>query len=154
MVGGTGIAVAPKLAEDLKRQGKEVTVYSGVTDEEQIAFRESIEKYAKYIAIADRGELGRVLKVMEADLRKENIDTFCFYNIGPALMMKAAVQIEKKLGAKEIYLSLETNTMCGIGMCGECECGGLLTCKRGAFFSLEFLAKQGEIKVGEETLRL
>jgi dihydroorotate dehydrogenase electron transfer subunit len=153
VVGGTGIAVAPKLAEELKQSGKDVVVYFGVTSEEQITFKESIERYAKYIAVPDEGTVGRMLKVMAADLRKEAIDSFCFYNIGPVPMMKVAAYIQKKLGAKEIYLSLETNTMCGIGMCGECECGGLLTCKRGTFFSLDFLTDQGGISVCDEKVR-
>ncbi len=139
VVGGTGLAVAPGLVQELAEAGKDVVVYYGIASPEQVAFRESIERFARYIPVADEGVIGRVLQVMQADLQGEPIGEFCFYNIGPEPMMKAAAEIEQKLGASEIYLSLETNTMCGYGICGECECGGRLPCRQGTFFDYEFL---------------
>lgn len=141
VVGGTGIAVVPKLVQELREARKEIVVYYGITSPEQVAFRQEIERYARYIAVPDDGVIGRVLQVMQADLRDQPIDDLCFYNSGPLPMMKAAAQIERKLGAREIYLSLETNTMCGYGICGECECGGLLPCKRGTFFIYDFASE-------------
>jgi dihydroorotate dehydrogenase electron transfer subunit len=141
VVGGTGIAVVPKLVEELGQAGKEIVVYYGVTSPEQVAFRQEIERYARYITVPDHGVIGRVLQVMQADLRDQPSDDLCFYNAGPLPMMKAAAEIERKLGAREIYLSQETNTMCGYGICGECECGGLLPCKQGTFFGYDFASE-------------
>jgi dihydroorotate dehydrogenase electron transfer subunit len=141
VVGGTGIAVAPTLVEELGQAGKQVVVYYGVTSAEQVAFRPAIERYARYISVPDDGVLGRVLQVLRAELQPGPVDDICFYNIGPVPLMKAAAEMEKRLGAREIYLSLETNNMCGLGMCGECECGGRLTCKQGTFFSYDFAAE-------------
>jgi dihydroorotate dehydrogenase (NAD+) catalytic subunit len=153
VAGGTGIAVVPKLAEKLNQQGKKVTVYSGVKSADEIVFKEEIKKYAKYIPVIDDGVVARVLKVMEEDialslessLRDSSgaVDA-CFYNAGPRPLMKRAMEIQQKLGAdkKDIFSSIETNNMCGMGVCGECECGGILTCQEGTFFSLEFLEEK------------
>ena len=59
--------------------------------------------------------------------------------------MKKAALLLQEMGAESnhIFLSIETNTMCGLGLCGECQCGGRLTCKEGTFFSMVFLNEQG-----------
>ena len=33
--------------------------------------------------------------------------------------------------------------MCGVGLCGGCECGGRLLCKEGTFVSLQYLRAAG-----------
>ena len=56
------------------------------------------------------------------------------------MMEKAALKAESLgLSDERIYLSMEKNTMCGIGMCGECSCGGHLPCKEGTFFTWKTL---------------
>jgi len=40
---------------------------------------------------------------------------------------------------EDVYLSVETPTRCGVGLCGECECGGHLTCREGTFFTYSYL---------------
>lgn len=141
VTGGTGIAVVPKLAEMLAAQGKTVRVYYGVTSEEQIVLKDEIRRYAEFIPVADNGVLGRVLDVLREDLSKTDIVDSCFYNVGPVPLMKRAMDIQAEAGASkdDIFSSLELNTLCGIGMCGECECGGVLTCKEGTFVSLSHL---------------
>ncbi len=161
LAGGTGVAIVPGLAKKLKQEGKEVTVYYGIKDKDEVVMESEISKYAKYIPVADEGKVGRVLEVMEEDLKeemkkengeenikediKDNINNICFYNMGPDIMMKIAMDLQEKLGAKSdsIFSSLETNTMCGIGMCSECQCGGKLTCQEGTFISKEFLDDKG-----------
>jgi dihydroorotate dehydrogenase (NAD+) catalytic subunit len=53
--------------------------------------------------------------------------------------------VEEGLGARpgDIFACLETLTMCGVGLCGGCECGGRLLCKEGTFVSLEYLRAAG-----------
>lgn len=145
VAGGTGIAVVPKLAEKLHKQGKKVTVYYGITSENQIVLEESINQYARYIPVADEGVKGRVVDVMQQDIKEENSSSACFYNIGPVPLMEKAMNAQKHMGAdsKDIFASIETNNMCGIGVCGECECGGKLTCKEGTFFSIDYLNSKG-----------
>ncbi len=159
VAGGTGIAVVPGLLEKLHGHGKSIVVYYGVSCEEEAVFRERIERFATYIpvaddvavgddsavaddvAIGDDAAVGRVLRVMEEDLNGKDLKDACFYNIGPEPLMKKAMDLQVEMGVdpKDIYASIETNNMCGVGMCGECECGGRLTCQEGTFFSLSYL---------------
>ena len=140
VAGGTGIAVVPDLVRRLKlEENKNAVVYYGVTSADQVVLEEEIRKYADLIPITDNGTPGRVLDVIEGNLN--DAKDICFYNIGPVPLMRRAMEIEEKLGADpaEIYSSIETNNMCGIGMCSECVCGDRLTCQDGTFFSLEYL---------------
>ena len=60
-------------------------------------------------------------------------------------MMEIAAKKLSELGQSKdkIMLSMEKNTMCGIGMCGECVCGGKLPCKEGTFFTWKELEENG-----------
>jgi dihydroorotate dehydrogenase subfamily 1 len=143
VAGGTGIAIVPGLAKKLHNDGKKIIVYYGITNNKEIVMHEEISKYAEYIPVTDDGIIGRVLKVMEENLinNKLDIKNTSFYNMGPIIMMKKAMEIQEKLKAdkKDIFASLETNTMCGIGLCGECTCGGKLLCQEGTFVSKDFI---------------
>ena len=146
IAGGTGIAVAPKLAQKLQQEGKEVAVYYGITSKEQAVFKEEIERSAEYIPVVDKeGRKGEVLSRLKENLLEKNLSHSCFYNIGPVPLMARAIDIQRSLGAdmENIFASIETNNMCGMGMCGECECGGRLTCQQGTFFSLAEMRKKG-----------
>lgn len=56
---------------------------------------------------------------------------------GPNVMMQAAVEAMQKKGVPEeqMYLSLERNMECGIGLCGHCQLGGKFICKDGPIFA-------------------
>jgi dihydroorotate dehydrogenase (NAD+) catalytic subunit len=54
----------------------------------------------------------------------------------------AQIMLAANIPPKQIQLSLELSTMCGIGMCGECLCGDRLTCAWGTFMDYEYLAKE------------
>jgi len=76
---------------------------------------------------------------------EENDRGWALYTIGPPDFMRRAVEAAESLGKRgdDIYLSVETATHCGVGLCGECECGGRLTCQEGTFFTKEFLDRKG-----------
>jgi len=143
IAGGTGIAVVPKLVQRLSKQEKSVTVYHGVTSPQQGMFEEEIERYGKYRLVVDPSpeQKGEVIRVMQRDLERRDLSNSCFYNIGPVHFMDLAIKTQQGIGIDpaHIYASIETNNMCGIGMCGECECGGRLTCQQGTFFSKRYL---------------
>jgi dihydroorotate dehydrogenase (NAD+) catalytic subunit len=44
---------------------------------------------------------------------------------------------------EQAFASVETPTRCGVGLCGECSCGGHLTCRQGTFLSAAFLERNG-----------
>ena len=141
--GGTGLALVPKLAESLAALGRFVTVYHGVSDEKEICYQDLIEPYAKLNVIPDNGKPGRVLDDLADELDRIESNDCTIYSIGPDILMEKALELaeSKVCDPKYCYASLETNNMCGIGMCGECECGGVLSCKNGTFYDYNFLKK-------------
>ena len=55
---------------------------------------------------------------------------------GPEIMMRfTALELEKRgIAADHIYLSMERNMKCGIGLCGHCQLGPVFLCKDGPVF--------------------
>jgi NAD(P)H-flavin reductase len=58
---------------------------------------------------------------------------------GPEIMMRycAADLIQAGVPESQIYLTLERNMKCGIGLCGHCQYGGAFMCKDGPVFSFD-----------------
>ncbi len=141
--GGTGLALVPKLAESLASVGRLVSVYHGVSDKNEICYQELIEPYAKLNVVPDDGKPGRVMDKLAEELDRIETNNCTIYTIGPDVLMEKTLELAESKGCdpKYCYASLETNNMCGIGMCGECECGGVLSCKNGTFYDYNFLKK-------------
>ncbi len=142
--GGTGAAVLPLIGEKLKGDGTEMDIRVGVVEKEDgnEPLGDVLSSYGRYQAVADDGKPGRVLDT----ITKEDIEgDVSAYIVGPGKMMEKAAMILTSLGMDDnrIYLSMEKNTMCGIGMCGECVCGGHLPCKEGTFFTWHTLKENG-----------
>jgi NAD(P)H-flavin reductase len=55
---------------------------------------------------------------------------------GPEVMMRFTVQELKRRGVPEdrIFLSMERNMKCGIGLCGHCQMGPTFVCKNGPVY--------------------
>ena len=138
--GGTGSAVLPLIAETLKADGTMMDIRVGVVSRRdgKEALEDVLSAYGSYMAVADDGKPGRVLDTITAD---DLAGDTSLYVVGPARMMEKAALKAESLGLSDerIYLSMEKNTMCGIGMCGECSCGGHLPCKEGTFFTWKTL---------------
>ena len=51
--------------------------------------------------------------------------------------MHYTVQELKKCGLEEehIYISMERNMQCGVGLCGHCQVGPIFICKDGPVFA-------------------
>ncbi|MFA6617802.1 MAG: dihydroorotate dehydrogenase [Candidatus Neomarinimicrobiota bacterium] len=141
--GGTGLALVPKLVEALASAGKIVHVYHGLSNENEFSYQDMIKAYAEFDLIPDDGKPGRVLDVLAEKLEHTDTNNCTIYTIGPDALMEKALDLAESKGCdpKYCYASLETNNMCGIGICGECECGGVLSCKSGTFFDFDFLKK-------------
>lgn len=56
---------------------------------------------------------------------------------GPEMMISTAIKVLTQKAIKEdnIYISMERNMECGIGLCGHCQYGGLFICKDGPVFA-------------------
>ncbi len=110
---------------------------------------EVLKKKGSYMCISDNGKPGRVLDYIDSTLssmldgntKKEDIS---FYLIGPEIFMKNASGIlkDKAIDPSYIFLSMEKNSMCGVGLCGECAVGERLMCQWGTFFTLSFLEEE------------
>jgi dihydroorotate dehydrogenase (NAD+) catalytic subunit len=164
VAGGTGLAVIPSLAAMLRERGKRAELYYGVSEAEEGAALEALGLGGDLpsLVVPDSGRPGRVLEVMAEELGAAGGDggeaaggeagagsraaaSAAFYNVGPHPFIDRAMLIEEELGAcpADIYACLETPTMCGVGLCGGCECGGRLLCKEGTFVSLQYLRAAG-----------
>lgn len=145
--GGTGLAVALGLAEKLFMQGKKVHTFYGMSVHGQVVLEKDFHKFGSFTAVADEGAPGRILDSLKEKLslfnKEAGSEQSSMYTIGALPFMRKASEIfiSSNEGHREedIFLSIETPTRCGVGLCGECECGGHLTCKEGTFFSLEYL---------------
>ena len=145
VAGGTGVALAPLLAQALRARGKEVALYFGSSREEDLEVLRDLDLPARQEAAADLGRPARILDRLAQQLDGSTAEDCCFYNVGPQGFLARACRRELALGApaSRIYLSLETPSLCGVGLCGSCECGGRLLCKEGTFVSLQHLERHG-----------
>ena len=150
ILGGTGEAVAEPLSQLLEKDKTEMTFLVGTSlDENRGIMEDVLRKKGSYKCISDSGKPGRVLDYIDTTLssmlddktKKEDIS---FYLIGPEIFMKNASRIlkNKAIDPSYIFLSMEKNSMCGVGLCGECAVGDRLMCQWGTFFTLSFLEEE------------
>lgn len=82
-----------------------------------------------------RGHIGVVTTLFKyVTLDPEN--TYA-YICGPEIMMRFTIAELKKqgLGDDRIFISMERNMKCGVGLCGHCQFGPYFVCKDGPVFS-------------------
>lgn len=60
---------------------------------------------------------------------------------GPEIMMRFTVLELRKRGVpvQNIYISMERNMQCGIGLCGHCQIGPFFVCKDGPVFRFDII---------------
>ncbi len=151
ILGGTGEAVASPLSEKLEKDGVELSFLVGTSvDGGRGILEDVLSGKGDYKCIPDEGKVGRVLEYIVPEIGRllsdgTTLEDISFYLVGPEIFMKNAASRLKASGVlpEMILVSMEKNTMCGVGMCGECACGSRLACQWGTFFSLSFLEKEG-----------
>jgi NAD(P)H-flavin reductase len=81
-----------------------------------------------------RGNVGVVTTLM-SHLRIDPART-CALLCGPEIMMRYAIDALTAKGVDEgrIFISMERNMKCGLGLCGHCQVGPLFICKDGPVF--------------------
>ncbi|MFP4686801.1 MAG: FAD/NAD(P)-binding protein [bacterium] len=67
---------------------------------------------------------------------------------GPKIMIKFTVQelLSRNVPASSIYVSLERNMKCGVGLCGRCQMGPIFVCKDGPVFRYDRVQKWFEME--------
>ena len=146
--GGIGLAplrsVMYHILSHREKYGKAVLLYGARTPED-ILYRHELEQWrAQFDLEVDvtvdratgswRGSVGVVTRLIpRASFDPNNtIAMVC----GPEIMMRfTAADLEKRGVAPEnIYVSMERNMKCAIGMCGHCQYGPNFVCKDGPVF--------------------
>ncbi len=146
--GGLGLApVRPILYHVLaerERYGK-ITLLYGTRDPGEILFRAELERWRSRrdmgvevtVDHADRswhGHVGVVTKLLHsANFDPPNATAFV---CGPEIMMRFVANGLSDAGVppREIYLSMERNMKCAIGLCGHCQLGPVFVCRDGPVF--------------------
>lgn len=70
------------------------------------------------------------------------------FTCGPEIMMRFVIQEVLNLGAVEslLYLSLERNMQCAVGLCGHCQYGPTFACKDGPVYRFDRIKALLKIK--------
>jgi NAD(P)H-flavin reductase len=148
IAGGIGLApLRSALYEVLSQRdafGKVVLLY-GTRTPSDILFREELEQWRARFDLEVHVTVDRAqpdwrgnVGVVTTLIHKSPFDpqkTTCMI-CGPEIMMRFAAQELQKRGVDpdSIYLSLERNMKCGIGLCGHCQFGPYFVCRDGPVF--------------------
>lgn len=145
-----GIGLAPlrpavyRILSDRRHYGRVVLLY-GTRSPEDILFKNELKKWRSqfdlevYVTVDRasekwRGNVGVVPNLIaKAPFDpSEVIAMVC----GPEVMMRFAVNALQKRGVDndQIYVSMERNMKCAIGLCGHCQLGPKFVCKDGPVF--------------------
>jgi NAD(P)H-flavin reductase len=149
VAGGIGLApLRPVLYHCLNhrdRYGKIVLLY-GTRTPDDILFKNELKKWRSrfdletHITVdravgAWRGNVGVVTNL----IGKAPFDPLnsIAYVCGPEIMMRFTAFALQKRGVpdEQIYVSMERNMKCGIGLCGHCQMGGEFICKDGPVYT-------------------
>jgi NAD(P)H-flavin reductase len=153
VAGGLGIAPLRSVARhilqtlDSKKRGahaRRMLLYGAKTPKD-IIFRDEFPRYRDAFEVfltVDRadpeehwlGETGLVTKLFD----RVSLDPLCtlVFVCGPEIMMQTSVRelILRDVPGERIYVSLERNMNCGMGLCGHCFFGPKFVCKDGPVF--------------------
>jgi len=148
ITGGIGLApLRPVIYQALANRdqyGKVVVLYGARTPEDILYWRE-LEKWRSRFDLeihltvdratgSWRGNVGVVTQLIQ---RSPFDPSNCLAMVcGPEIMMRfTALELEKRgVSLAKIYVSMERNMKCGIGLCGHCQLGGSFVCKDGPVY--------------------
>lgn len=151
LAGGLGLApLRPVIYQVLAHReeyGRVELIY-GARSPGELLYRRELERWRSRFDLrvhvtvdsadqAWRGNVGVVTNLI-GRARFDPADTAALI-CGPGVMMRFAVQElqSRGVGPENIYLSLERNMQCGLGLCGHCQLGPFFVCKDGPVFSYE-----------------
>jgi NAD(P)H-flavin reductase len=156
--GGIGLApLRPVLLEAIARRsdyGKVALLYGARTPADLLypgqlgEWRSAIDVAVTVDAAGAEwtGSVGFVSKlVARAELSPERTTAFV---CGPEIMMRVTADalLERGVPSERIYLSMERDMQCGIGLCGHCQLGPTLICRDGPVYSYAELAPWLEVR--------
>jgi NAD(P)H-flavin reductase len=153
VAGGLGLApLRPALLEVLARRADygRVTLLYGARSPSELLFRRELERWrgrfdCRVEAIVDRagrdwfGPVGVVTRlVANAEVGPDDTVFVC----GPEIMMRFVVRELERRGVPDssIWISMERNMKCGVGLCGHCQFGPSFVCKDGPVYRFDRVA--------------
>jgi NAD(P)H-flavin reductase len=153
LAGGIGLApLRPAILALLARRecyGRLLLLYGGRSPE-QLLYADELESWRErglevVLTVDSAGPewLGRVGVVPRLVDRAElDPDLGAALMCGPEVMMRfaAAALARTGLPAARVYVSIERNMQCGVGLCGHCQLGPTLICRDGPVYTWEQLA--------------
>ena len=154
VAGGLGIApLRPAIYEIMahrKRYGR-VAILFGSRNPADMLYRHELEDWRRRLDVeieitvdhADaewRGNVG-VVPALVPRFVFDAAETLAFV-CGPEVMMRFTVNALRQAGVAtdRIYLSMERNMKCAIGLCGHCQFGGTFICKDGPVMRYDRIA--------------
>jgi len=147
VAGGIGLApLRPVVLHALARRPRfgAVSVLYGARTPADLLYTEELAAWGDELAVqvtvdaADtswRGRVGVVPKLVgQAEFRPESVTAFV---CGPEVMIDFTVDALRARGVPDerIFLSLERDMRCGVGLCGHCQLGPTLICRDGPVYS-------------------
>jgi NAD(P)H-flavin reductase len=144
VAGGLGLApLRAAIRHVLARRADygRVTILFGARSPSQLLYKEDLSRWRGRFdchleAIVDRadrdwlGRVGVVTKLMADVPMSPDLTAFI---CGPEIMMRFVVRELERRGVPDssIWLAMERNMKCGIGLCGHCQLGPFFVCKDG-----------------------
>ncbi len=147
VTGGLGCAPAVSVIRYVMRRRERfgrLTILQGVKHADDLIWR---QQYARWSELPDvhvglaadvgapgwPGQVGPVTVLFDrAPITRGSVVMIC----GPEMMMRAAVAelLRRGIDENDIWLSMERNMHCAIGLCGHCQIGPYCVCRDGPVF--------------------
>jgi dihydroorotate dehydrogenase electron transfer subunit len=131
VAGGIGASPIRYLAARLKERGVAPTIVAGYSSKEDAILVEELTGLGSSTFCCLDGSLGMRGTSVEGLPPLEGFD--CVYTCGPEAMMVEVGRRAERAGTR-CQLLVERYFKCGIGMCGSCSLGKLVTCRDGPVF--------------------
>jgi NAD(P)H-flavin reductase len=155
VAGGVGLApLRPaiyRVLAERERFGR-VVIYYGARTPEDILFRKEIQAWRARFDVSvhvtvDRvtgkwgGKVGVVTQLIKSGGFDRHASTA--FVCGPEVMMRYAAEalVERGLSKTDVWLSMERNMKCAVGICGHCQLGGSFVCKDGPVYRYDVIEK-------------
>jgi len=160
VTGGIGLApLRPAICALLhnRRQFGRINLLYGARSPEAFLYQREYEDWSRQGLIVhttvDRSAPGWMGNVGVVTLLLERLRTFDPRNTvllccGPEVMMKftAMTARSRGLSPSEIWVSMERNMQCAVGLCGHCQLGPEFICKDGPVFRYDRIARYLDVE--------
>jgi NAD(P)H-flavin reductase len=155
VAGGLGLApLRPAIYHVLANRGRygRVVILVGSRNPKDMLYRHELEQWRQHLDVdievtvdhADADWHGNV-GVVPALIRRVALDPDDTVALicGPEVMMRFTVNALREAGVlpDRIYLSMERNMKCAIGLCGHCQFGPAFVCKDGPVMRFDRIAE-------------